>query len=79
MDLFGGSAALTQGCLEAGVKVASALDILYQTYGRSWDLSKAEHQKDAAYLSVFVFKPKVLHLGVQCTDYCMLGSREPSE
>ena len=69
---------MTRACLSAVMKVASALDILYQSYGRAWDFSKREHQADAAYLIVFVFKPKLIHLGLQCKEYCVLGRNQPS-
>ena len=78
LELFAGGASLSRACLAAGMKVASALDILYHSYGRAWDLSRADHQADLAYLIVFVFKPKVIHLGLQCKDYCLLGKNEPS-
>ena len=70
---------MTRACLAAGMKAASALDILYQSYGRAWDFSKHDHQADAAYLIAFVFKPKVIHLGLQCKDYCALGKSQPSQ
>ena len=78
LELFAGGASLTRACLVVGMKVASALDVLYQSYGRAWDLSKREDQADAAYLIVFVFKPKIIHLGLQCRDYCALGKNQPS-
>ena len=79
LELFAGGASLTRACLAAGMKVASAFDILYQSYGRTWDLSNPSHQADAAYLIVYVFKPKVIHLGLQCKDYCALGKNQPGQ
>ena len=79
LELFAGGASLSRACLEAGMKVASAFDmLLYQSYGRAWNFAKRDHQADAAYLTVFVFKPKVIHLGLQCKDYCALGKNQPS-
>ena len=78
LELFAGGASLTRACLAAGMKVASALDILYQSYGRAWDFSRRDHQADAACLIAFVFKPKVIHLGLQRKDYCALGKNQPS-
>ena len=78
LELFAGGGTLSRACVDAGLKVASGLDILYRSYGRAWDFSRKDHQADAAYLIVFVFKPKILHLGTQCKDYCVLGKNQPS-
>ena len=78
LELFAGCASLTRACLAAGMKVASVLDILYQSYGRAWDFSRQDPQADVAYLVVFVLRPKVVHLGLQCRDYCSLGRNQPT-
>ena len=59
-EMFAGCAILTGACSTVGLKVASALDILYQSYGRTWDFSRSEDQADAAYLIVYVFRPKTI-------------------
>ena len=66
--MFAGCAVLTGACSTVGLKVASALDILYQSYGRAWDFSRPKDQADVAYLVVYVFRPKTIHLGIQCTE-----------
>ena len=63
-ELFTGCAILAQACMAAGLKVASALDVLNQAHGRSWDLPRRDHRADAAYLIVYVIEPKVLHAGI---------------
>ena len=74
LELFAGGASLTKACLAGGMKVASALDILYQSYGRTWDFSRPDHQADVAYLIVFVFRPKVIPVyGLLCVG------QEPAE
>ena len=78
LEMFAGCAILTGACSTAGLKVASALDILYHSYGRAWDFSRPEHQADAAYLIAYVFRPKAIHLGIQCADFSIMGNRNPS-
>ena len=77
LEMFAGCAILTEACSTVGLKVASALGILHHSYGRAWDFSRQEDQTDAAYLVVYVFRPKTIHLGIQCTDFSMLGKRSP--
>ena len=48
LEMFAGCAVLTGACSTVGLKVASALDILYQSYGRAWDFSRPKDQADAA-------------------------------
>ena len=76
LEVFDGRAALSAGTRKAGLLVAPGVDRCRETYGKHWDLRKSEDRCLLAGLIVHVLRPMVIHLGVVCTQMCVLGKQE---
>ncbi len=49
------------------------------TYERCWHLDQEGDQQDLAWVLCDVLQPLVVHLGVPCTNMCLVGPRQLTE
>ena len=56
--------------------MAPGIDRCRETYGRHWDLRGTQDQTILARLIVDVLQPVVIHLGIVCTQMCVLGNQQ---
>ena len=77
LEVFDGQAALSRGVKRQGLCVAPGIDRCRETYRRHWDLRTSRDQVVLAGLIVEVLKPLVIHLGIVCTQMCVIGNKQP--
>jgi len=77
VEVFGGSGNLTRAVKRTGAAVALPIDRDTPSYGRRWDLRKINDQRALEAL-LKEWKPKAVHFGVPCTQWCAIGGRSPN-
>ena len=76
LEVFAGLAALSNGARRQGLVVAPGIDRCRETYGRHWDLRGSRDQVVLACLIVEMLQPLVIHLGIVCTQMCVIGNQQ---
>ena len=77
LEVYAGHAGLTATAHAVGHKAAPPIDARYASYGRSWDMRRAE---DRALVDLLIeqLDPLVVHLGLPCEPYSRIGVNQPT-
>ena len=72
-EVFRGYGEATIRVREAGCTASEGFDKCAITYERAWHLDEPTDQRLCAWLLVYMFKPKAIHLGTPCTKLTILS------
>jgi hypothetical protein len=72
MEVFAGKGAFIAAVKNLGMSSAEGIDKLYPSYGRWWDLTRADDRDLLAWIIVQLV-PMAVHVGIPCTKLCAMG------